>query len=244
MVCAGCGVELPPGTGRGRRARFHNATCRQRAHRARVASRHGEVLDALHVVESAVVELRRVVLAEEAAPTEAGRRLEQAAQELVRRLDEVSAAQAATPTTATPRVTKPVTVSESTPPAGSLRPGQSTASPDTFVTKKVTKQRQAKSGPSSERRSTARSSRLDLETVRLERISDPASPGWRVLAGEESDPVILGFLKPAYSANGHRNGRWQARTAHHLALPGGPWRNRTDAVVRLVDSYQRARASR
>lgn len=63
MVCAGCGQELPPGGGRGRPARFHNGACRVRAHRARKASRHAAVLAGLDEVETAVVELRRAVLA-------------------------------------------------------------------------------------------------------------------------------------------------------------------------------------
>jgi hypothetical protein len=47
---------------RGRPARFHNATCRQRARRARLASRHHDVLTAIAELEAATRQLRHVVL--------------------------------------------------------------------------------------------------------------------------------------------------------------------------------------
>ncbi len=66
MVCAGCGRELPPRqAGSGRPALFHDATCRQRARRARLASRHGELLTALTEVDTATSELRRMALSGE-----------------------------------------------------------------------------------------------------------------------------------------------------------------------------------
>jgi hypothetical protein len=74
MICAGCGQELPVRGTRGRPARFHNAACRQRAHRARQASRHHEVLAAIAELEAAASELRRTVLTD-ASTNDAGRRL-------------------------------------------------------------------------------------------------------------------------------------------------------------------------
>lgn len=100
VICAGRGRELPAGRGRGRPVRFHDATCRKRAHRARQASRHAQLLGE---VETAVSELGRVVLAGEPSPRAqaVATRLARAADELVRRLDDTTtstAVLASTPT--------------------------------------------------------------------------------------------------------------------------------------------------
>jgi hypothetical protein len=77
MICAGCGQLLHVRRSRGRPARFHNAACRQRAHRARQASRHHDVLVAIAELEAATSELRRTVLTD-ADIDDAGRRLARA----------------------------------------------------------------------------------------------------------------------------------------------------------------------
>ncbi len=41
------------GSGRGRPARYHNATCRQRARRARIATNHHAALTTLAALETA-----------------------------------------------------------------------------------------------------------------------------------------------------------------------------------------------
>jgi hypothetical protein len=74
MLRTGCGHELPARASRGRPARFHNAACRQRAHRARHASRHHDALAALTALEAAASELRRTLLTG-SDTTEAGSRL-------------------------------------------------------------------------------------------------------------------------------------------------------------------------
>jgi hypothetical protein len=61
MICTGCGRELPAQASRGHPARFHDATCRQRSHRARQVSRHHGVLAAITELETTVSELRRAV---------------------------------------------------------------------------------------------------------------------------------------------------------------------------------------
>ncbi|GAB2874049.1 hypothetical protein [Lentzea nigeriaca] len=81
---------------------------------------------------------------------------------------------------------------------------------------------------------------LDLNTVRLERSADPTRTGWRVLAGAEDAPVVVGFLEQVLSVTGRRSSRWEAQTASLARVHGGPWRNRMDALARLVDDYQRA----
>jgi hypothetical protein len=80
---------------------------------------------------------------------------------------------------------------------------------------------------------------LDTDTVRLERPGED-QPGWQVLAGSADEPVVLGFVEPIYSlATGRRSAGWRAINRHLIALPGKPCRNRTDALVRLVDYHQR-----
>jgi hypothetical protein len=62
MMCAGCGQPLVADSGRGRPARYHDATCRQRARRARLATDHQATVDSLASAESAVSALQRAVL--------------------------------------------------------------------------------------------------------------------------------------------------------------------------------------
>jgi hypothetical protein len=62
MICGGCGHELPAQASRGRQARFHDAACRQRAHRAQRASSHRGLLTAIAELEAAASELRRAAL--------------------------------------------------------------------------------------------------------------------------------------------------------------------------------------
>jgi len=76
--------------------------------------------------------------------------------------------------------------------------------------------------------------------VRLARRR-PDESGWQVLAGSAEEPIVVGFVEPIYSrSTGRRSGRWQAVTTNLITVSGGPCRNRNDAVVRLLDSYQRA----
>ncbi|PWK82249.1 hypothetical protein C8D88_114117 [Lentzea atacamensis] len=202
--CAGCGRPLLLGTKRGRPARYHNAACRQRARRARLATDHGDVLTAVAAVESAAAEVRHAVLANRDT-AQAASRLAGAAAELAR------------------LVTPAPTVPTDEPPAPP-------------VTKPVTEDKPR----TSRAKRPARIAPLDLDTVRLERSSDPTRTGWRVLAGAEDAPVLVGFLEPMLSVTGRRSGRWEAQTASLTRVHGGPWRNRTEALARLVDDYQRA----
>lgn len=226
MKCAGCGSRLPAGSGRGRPARYHNATCRQRARRARLATTNSELLDALAAVESATSEVRRAVLAGE-SPDEAGHQLAQVAAELTQRLGRPRPGLASAPAAACP-VTKSVT-----PPSGQTEPPSLIAP----VTKSVTEE--AHRAPRRRTRST-QPEPLDFDTVRQERSTDPLRPGWRVVAGAADAPVVVGFLESVLSVTGRRSSRWEAWTAHRTLLPGRPCRNRNEALIRLLDAYQRA----
>jgi hypothetical protein len=76
-----------------------------------------------------------------------------------------------------------------------------------------------------------------LDTVRLEHGADPGV--WRVLAGETEQPILVGYLEPAYSGVGSTK-RCLARTAGWTQVRGGPWPTRKAALLRLVDNHQRA----
>jgi hypothetical protein len=50
-----------------------------------------------------------------------------------------------------------------------------------------------------------------------------------VMAGPAAAAILVGFV--------HRNGlgnKWQAQTPAMIAISGGPWRTRQDALVHLV----------
>ncbi|SMD19055.1 hypothetical protein SAMN05660733_05401 [Lentzea albidocapillata] len=106
MKCTGCGQPLEAGSKRGRPARYHNAACRQRARRARVATRHGDVLAAVAAVEAAAAEVRHAVLTDGNAD-QITHQLTRATAEVARLVTPAPAAEAAEPLA--PAVTKPVT---------------------------------------------------------------------------------------------------------------------------------------
>jgi hypothetical protein len=63
MLCAGCGKPVGAGSGRGRPSRYHDAACRQRARRARLATDHHATLDTLAELDTGVSAVRHAVLA-------------------------------------------------------------------------------------------------------------------------------------------------------------------------------------
>jgi hypothetical protein len=78
-----------------------------------------------------------------------------------------------------------------------------------------------------ETRPVTREDLIDVDTVRVERGKDfEISGAYRVQA---ADSILLGYL------GRDRRRRWEARTAAtSLAVPGGPWRTRQDALVGLL----------
>jgi len=103
------------------------------------------------------------------------------------------------------------------------------------VTESVTKQA-ARQDAERERRPRS----IDPNTVRLERSADYDITGaWRATAGPADDPILVGFVR--------RNGlgkKWEARTPELVAISGGPWCTRQDALVHLLLGYQQTTASR
>ena len=233
MICAGCGLELPPKTGRGRPARFHNGACRQRAHRAK-ASQPIAVLAALDAVETAAREIRWAVLT--SSPTrQAAHQLADAMRELTEHLREQTPIRRASDTAITHSATTPVDAPPSTLTNSSEHVNQLPAPPPRqAVTKNVTKIKGG-SATSRSRRRTSASAALDLDTVRLEPSADPGT--WRVLAGETGDSILVGTLTPALSFGRRR--KWEARDQGWITVPGGPWPTRQAALIHLLDSHQR-----
>lgn len=244
MICAGCGLELPHGTGsRGRPARFHNGTCRQRAHRARTVRQGADALAALDAIENAVSELRRAILAGQRPSPDASGRLARVANNLAGQLGEP--VQVATPVE--PAVTELVTL----PGASSVLPNDSSAALESdepaagrprplrvAVTENVTESSDRRARvPSARRRRprSARSAPLDLDTVRLERSADPGV--WRVLAGDRERPTLVGYLEPTFSIGGAK--RWLPRTEHMTSVADRPLATRKAALLRLLGHYQR-----
>ena len=217
MICAGCGLELPPKiTGRGRPARFHNGACRQRAHRAK-ASQPTAVLAALDAIEAAVSEIRRAVLT--ASPShQAAYQLADTTRELTDRLFEQA----------------PVDASPSTVGSEHVQQSAAPRAEPAAVTEKVTKPKRRRATPRPRRR-TPTSAPLDLDTVRLQPSADPGT--WRVLAGDTGDPILVGTLGPALSFGRHR--KWEARDQGWITVPGGPWPTRQAALIHLLDDRQR-----
>jgi len=213
VKCAGCGQPLQAGTNRGRPARYHNAACRQRARRARLVTRHADVLAAVAAVEAAAAEARQAVLTDGD--------VEQAAHQLTRVSDNLA------------RLLAPAQVAQVH--AVSVPPTSEVTNPTPDVTKLITSTEDERPRPR-----PSPPAPLDLDTVRLERSSDPTRMGWRVLAGAEDAPILVGFLEPVLSVTGRRSSRWEAQTATGSRVYGAPWRTRLDALARLLDDYQRA----
>ncbi|WP_216213773.1 hypothetical protein [Amycolatopsis aidingensis] len=209
-LCAGCGQPLPERavSGRGRRPRYHGPACRQRARRARISSERGDALTAVAEVEAATAALRAALLAG-ADPAAEVERLRTATDNVTR-------------TVTSPMVAPVATRRDAVPPAD-VTESVTESSVDTKPSKRA-------------RHAPVRRGAVDLDSVRLARSTDPVRPGWRVLTGPVEDVTLLGWLEPVRTATGRRSGGWQATTAPHLlTVPGGPWKTRQDALVRLVD---------
>jgi len=228
VLCVGCGRSLPERKARGRPARYHGPACRQRARRARLGVDLGraELLAVAERAERAALALRRALTA--------GMDHDEATAELL-----AAAATLATlrngdneeppfPEQASTTRDHPLTTSV-TDTAVQLRPAAGPAQRSSeHVTKPVTKQT-ARQHPKQQRRQP-----IDPDTVRLERSTDYDITGtWQVMAGQTDDPILIGFV--------HRSSlskKWEARTPVLVAISGGPWRTRQDALVHLVLEHQ------
>jgi len=237
MICTGCGRELLAQASRGRPARFHDAACRQRAHRARRASRHRGLLAAIAELEATASELRRTVLTGRDT-ADAGSQLARAGATVEQLLHDAVSSTSVLLTSGDPvtksvteTATKPAIGEPSTPPRASTtgptsRREPAAARPFRSVTKPITKK--------------DRPPPIDPTTVRVERNTNESGPRWRVLAGHAENPTLIGFATPGYTSTGNRSSsRWKA-----IAVGGSVLRNdarsRAHAAAVVLDSYLRA----
>jgi hypothetical protein len=224
VLCSGCGKELPSrADGPGRRATYHGATCRQRARRARLATAPDRVtmLDRLDQVEQVLITARRVVTAGH-DPRAVLEQLHTIVTGLVshNEVPEASAVQGdVTKSVTLPTETPSVIVELPAPPAE--RVSGVAEEPDAHRLRAATA-----------------TDVIDPDVVRLVRDPDfEISGSYRVLATVKDDVVLVGIVR--------RCGRaaWQTLTPSHIAVSGGPWRTRQDALVHLLlhhDQTQRA----
>lgn len=210
MICAGCGLELSPSTGRGRPARFHNGACRLRAHRARQASRHTEVLAHLGEIEAAVSELRRAVLTGQ-PPERAHARLVQATSELARRLG-------GQPQAATQRDERPQT-------AGSPAGGSTTPREPEAVTENVTIQSSIVPAPEPAVRSDSAADpdrpppHTAPPTPGTENVTKQGTSGTRAATGRRSPSGARRGSTPSGTRDGERDGGGSVLTRRRVARP-------------------------
>lgn len=206
MLCPGCGQPLPERVGAERGRRP-----RYHGPACRQRARRARITSQNAALLAALAEVESAASALRAAlltgvsVTSIAEDLRASAEAVTRSLAQSS------PDTATDRVTKSVTIDDAET--------KTTANP---APDRKARQRRRKP--------------LDPDSVRLERSTNEVSAGWRVLAGPSDDATVLGLLEPVFTPAGRRGGGWQA-TAYPtlLKVPGGPWKTRQDALVRLVD---------
>lgn len=208
MLCAGCGKPIGAGSGRGRPARYHDAACRQRARRARLATDHHATLGALADLETAVSAVRHAVLAGH-DPTEGYRHILAATAALA---DQLAPATRESGATTERAVTEPVTTPEDTPslPPATARP-PIPGPPDSAPTGDT---------PVAEACTGAVIKTVDLGTV--------IGPGWTVAqhAGDgevsmwhvQRDGRTVGTVCRSYDLSSNARG-WEARTADYERVP-------------------------
>ncbi|WP_028935628.1 hypothetical protein [Pseudonocardia spinosispora] len=219
----------------------------------RHAGHHRELLAALAEVETATSELRAIATREntEFLP-DAFHSLDQAVTQLLRRFAPATGdhesddpaigddSPAQTPDAADP-ARPALSLVRDAPQTGAA----DEPAPPTAVTKLVTKkvaQRDTPAEPDDDARRARRTAprpRVDPDTVWVDKKPTEGDRR-RVLApGTGDDPLLVGFVKPTYSALGRRSG-WQALTDQLIPVhTSGPCRTQTDAVARLLELYLR-----
>jgi hypothetical protein len=247
MICAGCGLELPPaphGEGDPRASTTAHAVNEHAALDS--PGKAHDALTALDAIQTHVSELRHAILDGQRPTPEPITRLTRATDDLTRAITH-QFGEPVEPIEHHTSATQPVTTppvwpdhldesrADEAPHPRQPTPTNTNAAGD--VTKPVTKSRPAPATP--RRRSRPpRPAPLELDTVRLER-GDNHSGTWRVLAGDSAQPTLVGLLEPTY--HGASTKRWSARTAPGWTLvPDGPWPTRKLALLHLLDNHQRA----
>jgi hypothetical protein len=251
MLCAGCGEPIGTGSGRGRPARYHNATCRQRAHRARLATDHHDTLAALANLDAAVSDARHAILTGQ-DPAEGYRRILAATGTLGGHLAPVTPLTPESDTETDSAVTESVTISGAdsvpdvpSPPAGSERPVPGPSAPVTVT-----------DAPASETCGGPVTKTVDLAAVigsgwtLIQHAGDGEASVWHLQRGGRT----VGTVCRSYDVSSRARG-WEARTADFVRVPAlgslaasrrhdRLWRSRDAAAAGIAAQLDRRRRTR
>jgi hypothetical protein len=227
---------------RGRPARYHDATCRQRAHRARWATQHEATFDTLTKVEAAITELHHALIANRDTAAVYGR-IVQATAKLAQQLDhDVPVLENERASHATKSVTTTVAPSDVAPlsttgfstasnsdRAVTDRPEPNNDAPPAHVTKTIDMQRSI--GPG---------------WTLVQFTGDADASIWRL----HHDGQSVGTVRRDYDLATNTRG-WEARTVHYLQVPAPGslavssrndrlWRTRDSAAAGIARQASRS----
>jgi hypothetical protein len=228
---------MTTGSGRGRPARYHNATCRQRARRARIATNQHAALSTLAALETATSALRHAILTNNDI-TEAHRRITDTTAELARQLLPHTPQSPDLSPAANVPVTKTVTTQQ---PAPDLPP-----TPQLVATRRP--------GPPTHDPESAPASPCAGPVTKTVDLSHQIGPGWTLAQHAEDaeislwhvqhDGQTLGTVRRSYDLASNTRG-WEARTANfdHIRAVGAlaasrrhdrQWRTRDNAAAGIA----------
>lgn len=223
LACLGCGEPLPPGSGRGRRARYHGPACRQRARRARLQVEQGREWEALERADAAMVTARRA-MTNGADATPALQALISAAMDLAE-LHGITASGSAAVAPSGPHAS--VVTKSFTEQARANRRRKPVEAAHANAPTDADAPERVELPPAIKPREV-----VDTETVRMERIPSRRDDNRSkmVLTGHGDGVRLVGFLEP----QGIQQKKWDAFTPGWTRLDGGPFRTRQDALIRLL----------
>jgi hypothetical protein len=211
------------GSGQGRLARYHNATCRQRARRARIATNHHAALTTLAALETATSALRHAILTNNDI-TEAHRRITDTTTEPAKKLrPHAPQAPDLNPAANTP-VTKLV---------ATRRPGQANHEPESAL---------AAPCAGAVTKTVSLSHQIGPGWTLAQHTDDAEISLWHV----QHDGQTLGTVRRCYDLASNARG-WKARTAnfdHVPAFGALAASRRHDRLWRTRDNAAAAIASR
>jgi hypothetical protein len=215
---------------RGRPARYHDATCRQRAHRARRATQHEAAFDTLAKVEAATTELRHALIAKGDTAAAYGR-IVQATANLAQQLEhDVPVSE---PSRAS-RVTRSVTTTVAPPDAAPLGTTHvSTVSNNDHAATDRPEPRDDAS-PAHVTKTIDMQHSIGPGWTLVQYLGDADASIWRV----HQDRQSVGTVRRDYDLTTNARG-WEARTSDYWQLPA----TGSLAVSRRNDRLWRTRDS-
>jgi hypothetical protein len=226
---------------RGQPARYHNATCRQRARRARIATNHHAALTTLAALETATSALRHAILTNNDI-TAAHRRITGATAELTKQLlPHVPQTPDLGPPDKAP-VTKPVTTEQPTPGSAPVPPTEPEAK--SRAEEQIAQPEPAPANPCAG------------PVIKTVNLSQQIGPGWTLTQHADDAEIslwhvqyngrTLGTVRRSYDLTSNTRG-WEARTAnfdHVRAFGALSASRRHDRLWRTRDNAAAGIASR